>query len=107
MLAFANSSAATWSGKLSVYNYRGTPLVGGGLDQLFFGTDASGLTPAQLADITFYAGGPGSAELGTGVILSDGEVTYTPAVVPEPFTWAAVLAGAGFLALVRRRPARG
>ena len=100
-VAFADSSAIAWSGKLSIYDFHGTPLVGGGLDQLSFGTNAGGLTPAQLADITFYAGGPGSAELGTGVITSDGEVTYTPDLVPE----AMMGLGAGLLGLTLRRRA--
>ena len=106
VLAFGKSSAAAWSGTLSVYNYRGTPGVGGGTDQLFFGTDATGLTSTQLGDISFYSGGAGSTLLGTGVILADGEVTYAPGAVPEPSTWAAVLAGTGLLGLVlrRRRP---
>ena len=102
-LAFADSSELAWSGKLSIYDFHGTPLVGGGLDQLSFGTNASGLTAAQLADITFYAGGPGSLELGTGVITSDGEVTYTPEVVPEPSPWAVMALGAGLLGLTLRR----
>ena len=108
-VAFADSSEIVWSGKLSIYDFHGTPLFGGGLDQLFFGTNASGLTPAQLADITFYAGGPGSLELGTGDLLSDGELTYTPDLVPEPSAWAMMGLGAGLLGLTlrRRRRARG
>ena len=72
------------------------------MDELFFGSNTSGLTAAQLADITFYAGGPGSEELGTGVLLSDGELTYTPVVVPEPSAWAMMLGGLGLLSVVQR-----
>ena len=87
------------SGTLSVYDYRGTPGVGGGTDQLFFGTDATGLTSTQLGEIDFYSGGAGSTLLGIGTILSTGEVTYSAVPVPEPATWlggALLLGGAGW-----------
>ncbi len=87
VLAFGNSSGVAWSGTLSVYDYRGTATTGGGTDRLFFGTDATGLTPTQLGEISFYRGGAGSTLLGTGLILSNGEVTYSPVPVPEPATW--------------------
>jgi autotransporter-associated beta strand protein len=106
-VAFADSSGIAWSGQLSIYDYRGTPLLGGGVDQLYFGATATGLTAAQLSDITFYVGGPGSAELGTGIILSDGEVSYTPEIVPEPSAWVMMFSGVGLVGLTcHRRRAR-
>ena len=85
VLAFDKSSGIAWSGTLNVYDYQGTPGAGGGVDRLFFGTDATGLTASQLGEISFYSGGAGSTFLGSGVILSNGEVTYV--AVPEPATW--------------------
>ena len=103
VLAFGNSGGTTWSGTLSVYDYQGAT-AGGGTDQLFFGADATGLRAAQLGEILFYSGGAGSTLLGTGVILSTGEVTYSPALVPEPATWfgGLLLISGGILTLRRR-----
>jgi autotransporter-associated beta strand protein len=81
-LRFADSSALSgaWSGTLSIYHWTGSPFLGGGPDHLFFGTDAGGLGGSQLNQISFYSGGFGSAFLGTGGILSNGEVVP----IPEP-----------------------
>jgi autotransporter-associated beta strand protein len=93
ILAFANSSAQTWSGTLSIYNWSGTPVVGDGTDQLYFGTDSTGLTTQQLSQIAFYSDS-GTTFLGSADFVSglDGEV----GPVPEPATWfaAALVAGA-------------
>jgi hypothetical protein len=42
ILAFANSSAQTWTGTLSIYNWSGISVAGKGTDQLYFGTDSTG-----------------------------------------------------------------
>jgi hypothetical protein len=81
-LAFADSSAQTWAAGaiLSVLNWSGST-NGGGFDQLFFGTNASGLTLTQLGQIRFVnpAGfPPGSTNFAR--ILSTGEVV--PSVQP-------------------------
>jgi hypothetical protein len=81
ILRFARSAAIAWTGTLNVYNWTGSPL-GSGIDQLYFGTDATGLTNAQLTEINFYSG-EGTGFLGTATILSDGEVVPV-AAVPEP-----------------------
>src|SRR6185369_3760005 len=52
VLHFADSSAAAWTGALFVDNWSGDP-AGGGIDQLYVGGSASGLTPAQLGSISF------------------------------------------------------
>ena len=100
-LSFANSSGASWTGTLKVYNWTQ------GTDHLFFGSTDSGLTSTQLGDILFYSdngttllGGGGKFGLGTG------EVRPTP----EP---SALLVGVGLCMMVcyregwfrrRRRP---
>lgn len=103
VLAFADSSGATWAGStLKVYNYTGTPEFGGGVDQLFFGTAAGGLTAAQLAKISFYSDAGATLLAGATTQLSSGEVVL--AAVPEPASLAAV-AALGLFGIVRRRKA--
>lgn len=98
ILQLANSSANTWSGGLSITNWSGTQL-GGGTDQIFFGTDATGLTAPQIALVSFVnpAGfGPGTygaTQLGTGELV----------VVPEPGAAVSLLGGLGLLLGMRRR----
>jgi autotransporter-associated beta strand protein len=108
ILAFADSSAAAWTGTgttLNVYNYTGTPDVGAGTDRLYFGASAAGLTPAQLADIKFFSDA-GTTSIGTGAaILGTGEVVPTPPPLPEPASLGAVALGALTLLTRRRRRA--
>ena len=87
IIAFANSSGKTWAGTLSIYNWSGLPLVGDGTDQIFFGTDSTGLTQSQLNSIRFYSDN-GTTFLGTAGFAidglgSDGEIVP----IPEPSTW--------------------
>ncbi len=102
-LRFANSSATSWLGTLSIYNWSGNAVSGGGLDQLFFGTDSFGLTPEQLAQINFFSDA-GATLLGAGAVYaSAGEVVP----VPEPGALIALFGGAGMLlGMRRRRPER-
>lgn len=100
ILHFANSSAAAWTGALSITNWDGSAL-GGGTDQIFFGTASGGLASSQLAMIQFInpAGfAPGSYEAG---ILSTGEIV----AVPEPSAVISLLGGVGLLLGMRRRRA--
>src|SRR5213079_812282 len=103
ILAFANSSAQTWTGTLSIYNWTGTPVTGNGTDQLYFGNDSTGLTTAQLGEINIYSDN-GTSFLGAATILADGEIVP----VPEPATWfagslAVVGVGGVWLQRIRRR----
>jgi hypothetical protein len=78
-LAFANSSSQTWApgAILSVLNWSGST-NGGGSDQLFFGTNASGLTSTQLGQIRFVnATGFPAGSTNFARILSTGEVVPT------------------------------
>ena len=102
IIAFADSHLASWSGTLSIYNWTGTPVTGSGTDQLYFGTDATGLTTTQVGEITFYSDS-GTTSLGGATILADGEVV----VAPEPSTWlAATLALGAFGYTLRKRSVR-
>jgi autotransporter-associated beta strand protein len=103
VLNFANSSGASWTGTLSVWNWTGyaanadpnDPIGSGNTDGLFFGADATGLTSAQLSQIQFFSDS-GTTALGAGYILGTGQVVP----VPEPATWlalAALLGAVGFL----------
>ena len=100
ILAFANSSAQTWSGTLSIYNWSGNPVVGQGTDQLYFGTGSTGLTATQLTQIAFYSDS-GTNFLGSAGFMSglDGEV----GPVPEPATWFAAALVAGAITWSQRR----
>lgn len=82
---FANSSAKTWSGTLNLVNFDPS------IDKLRFGTDATGLTSGQLADILVN----GSAANAT--LDPNGFV-----VTPEPGSMA-LLVGAPLLLARRRR----
>jgi hypothetical protein len=101
VLAFANSSAQAWTGTLTILNWTGTPFTGGGTDQLFFGTDSSGLTDSQLSQIAFYSDA-GDTFLGVGGYGGDGEVVP----VPEPSTWIAGALLFGAIGFSQRRRMR-
>ena len=100
ILSFANSSGATWTqgALLTISNWNGNPL-GGGADQIYFGSDTTGLG-ANLADVQFL--NPAGFIPGTynAQILPSGELV---ALVPEPGAWASLLGGCGILLGLRRR----
>jgi len=100
VIAFANSSAQTWVGTLSIYNWSGTPVTGHGTDQLYFGIDSTGLTAEQLSQIAFYSDS-GTTFLGPAgfVIGMDGEIVP----VAEPSTWFAATLAFGGLGFTQRR----
>jgi autotransporter-associated beta strand protein len=100
ILHFAASNAATWIGNkiLEIDNWSGSQ-SGGGVDQLIFGTDTSGLTAGQIAEIQFLNPGGFSAGTYGAMILSNGEIVP----IPEPSTWAAGALALSSLVLIQRR----
>ena len=83
-LSFANSSSQTWAGgaRLTVANWNGNP-SGGGAEQLKFGNNPSGLTPAQLSRILFKIG----SSFYSAKILSTGEIVPSqPTGAPITFS---------------------
>ena len=103
VLNFADSSSQTWSGTLSIYNWTGATVTGGGADQVIFA--AQGLTQAQLNAINFYSDA-GTTFLGTAGWAS-GNINEIVAI-PEPQTWAMLVGGLGMLIAgqrIRRRSA--
>ena len=104
ILHFAVSDTQAWTGTLSIVNWSGTPITGGGAEELLFGTNATSITAAQLLEIQFidpagYAPGTYTATFAT---LNPGEIVPL-APVPEPSTdVAAVLAVAALLVTQRR-----
>jgi autotransporter-associated beta strand protein len=103
ILAFAGSSAQAWSGTLSIYNWSGTPVVGQGTDQVYFGTDATGLTAEQLSQIAFYSDS-GTTLLGSGGFATGMDGELVP--VPEPATWVAAALACGAIGFAHRRRMR-
>jgi hypothetical protein len=103
IVAFANSHLSNWSGTLNIYNWSGKAVTGGGTDQLYFGSDNTGLTASQLAEVQFFSGaGTGTYGIGA-LILADGEIV----AIPESSTWVVgTLALAALLFKQRRRFAR-
>lgn len=98
ILAFGNSSAATWTtpGTLSILNWTGS-LTGGGADQITF--DSAGLTVSQLSKVVFVDPN-GNTGIYSAVFV--GNEIVPGDLIPEP---SVMLLGAlgGIGALVRRR----
>jgi hypothetical protein len=78
VLQFADSSGIAWdpNATLTIINWSGKPALGGGADQIFFGSSDSGLTADQRSQIVFanYAN--------ENIQLNSGEVVP----IPEPAT---------------------
>jgi hypothetical protein len=111
VLRFADSDGNTWSGTLSIWNWSGTTLAGGGglggaeLDQVFFTgtstygtTTGSGLSAPQLGQITFFSDN-GMTSLGATVFGNNGQIVP----VPEPTGVLVGLAMFGLAGLRERR----
>jgi hypothetical protein len=83
-LSFANNNAIPWTSRaaLAIEHWNGS-LAGGGLHQLFFGNDSTGLSSKQLSKIHFHnpAGTTGTYP---ATILSTGEVVPTQLLVSQP-----------------------
>ncbi len=99
ILAFADSSGASWASGaiLSIINWQGSPISGGGSARLVFG----GLTSSQLAQIKFIdpAGWTGTYD---GIQLKSCEVVP----VPEPSSVVAAIALGGLAGVFEWRRRR-
>jgi autotransporter-associated beta strand protein len=84
VLTFADSTASSWGGTLVVSNWGGTLTTGGGLDQLNF--PAGGLTPIQLAAISFENPTGAAPGVYPALQLPSGEVIPNASGGPGPFT---------------------
>ena len=74
VVRFANSSSVAWSNQVTllIANWNGS-LNGGGIDQVYFGSSASGLTAQQLSQIQFKNPSGASGNF-PARILSTGEI---------------------------------
>ena len=107
ILHFLDSSAATWTGTLSIWNWSGNTL-GNGTDQLFFGgAGGGGLSLSQLTQVKFYS------DAGTTLLpYAPGFSAFTGGFgevvpVPEPSSVATVMGLLGLIGWRERRRARG
>lgn len=78
-------------------------MTGQATEQLYFGTDATGLTAAQLSQIAFYSDS-GTTFLGIGGYPSSLNGEVVPA--PEPSTWFAAALAFGAAGFTQRRKIR-
>ena len=89
LIHFLASNGQNWGGNtLSIYNWNGTPITGGGAEQILFGSDTTSLTQGQLDLITFYSDA-GTTSLGTAAFATSNDGEIVPQAVPEPSTWFA------------------
>jgi len=102
IINFANSSGTAWTPGRILYlvNWSGTPYVGGGADQIYFGTNTLGLTAAQAGQIIFVnpAGWTGFFP---GMLLANGE--FVPVPETSSIIGAIALLSAAVLYEIRRR----
>jgi len=81
-LIFANSSAITWTGTLTITNWQGVALQSSDVAEILFGT--GGLTSTQLGQISFA-----NQNINGGTLIG-GSGELVP--IPEPRVYAAVVA---------------
>jgi autotransporter-associated beta strand protein len=87
-LKFANSSAISWVGTLTITNWtQAINGTNGAYGRLYFSSDTNGLTSGQLGQISFNLGGT----LYGAKYLSDGEIVADITPIPEPRVYAAAL----------------
>jgi hypothetical protein len=84
VLRFAASGGIAWSGPalLTIENWNGS-LTGGGAHQIYFGTNAAGLSAAQLAQLQFRDPA-GSSGVYPATILASGEIVPARLLVSRP-----------------------
>lgn len=96
LLSFEDSSAASWSGTLTIYGWQTLENMPGTNGRIFFGNNSSGLTQSQLDMISF------NGFAGPAILLSSGELV--PSAIPElPVALTALALGTLILWRERRR----
>ena len=92
VLHFANSSAVAWNvSTLTITSWNGST-SGGGSDRIYFGTDATGLSAAKLAQIKWVTPNGGADVIGA-MILSTGEIVPAAPAGPTTIGSAAIVSG--------------
>lgn len=91
-ITFANSSAITWTGTLTITNWQGVALTSSDFTEIVFGT--GGLTSTQLGQIRFA-----NQDINGGTLISGGELVP----VPEPRVYAAAVALLGVVGWRERK----
>jgi len=106
VLNFSSSNGIGWSGTLRIEDWDGSTMGGTG-DQIYFGSNASGLDSGQVDSILFFNPGGLAPGIWTAKILGTGEIV-PDMLVPEAETYLAglALALAGFAFEMRRRRKR-
>jgi autotransporter-associated beta strand protein len=98
-LSFAGSASETWLGTtLTISNWLGTAGSTGTAGRIFFGSDATGLTAAQLNKISFLG------FMGAAMLLPSGELV--PAPVNPTYVWNPTSGSADFQVASNWTPAR-
>ncbi len=97
VLKLADSSSIAWSGMLTVADWNGA-MNGGGANELFFGSSASGLAASELNQIVFTHP-DGLPDCYQATILATGEVVPGAMIAPEPAAFV-LLASGGLLLVV-------
>ena len=109
VLHFSPSNGAVWAANaiLSILNWSGTAITGGGAEQILFGVNPTGLTAAQLLQIQFVDPAGLSAGTYAAIFATDGSGEIVPgAQVPEPATVIGGALALGLLAWTQRRRLR-
>ncbi|MBI3880951.1 MAG: PEP-CTERM sorting domain-containing protein, partial [Verrucomicrobia bacterium] len=97
LVHFADSTAS-WTGNLTIENWSGTPVSGGGPEQLVFGSTSGG-AGGNVGQIFFHNPTGWDPGIYFSTILGTGEVIP----VPEPATWIGVGALIALLGFRERR----
>lgn len=100
VIRFGESSGEAWSDLLTISGWDGF-VIGGGAEQVIFGSDENGLTSGQLAAIRFADPLGLAPGLYDAAILSNGEIV-PGSLIPEPSAML-LLAAAPVVAAFRRR----
>ena len=104
LLTSASAAGSSWTGTLSIWNWTGIPVTGGGTDQLLL-TSAAANGNITFSNINFFSGaGTGQIGFGSAFVpngFGGGEIVP----VPEPSSVATVMGLLGLIGWRERRKA--